>query len=210
MGYWSKKLYVPETGVWQTLRSAEVDNRVSFLRVMNLSLADSARVAIGVADAATVALADPGTITATEVGTAGSTKYEYTVTGVDTYGKETNGAAKVTYTNGPNTLDANNYHSLSWTAISGAVKYRVYCRKNDTEIFIADALTTEYANNGGMGQGNRWPWINMTGIAALLAWTTLAPGVGLEVLDRPIQLATGDILKLYTTAAITAFACGEV
>ena len=75
---------------------------------------------------------------------------------------------------------------------------------------MAEVLTNEYTNNGGMGIANRWPWVNMTGISALLAWTTLAPGVGLDVLPRPIQLPAGDIIKLYTTGPMTAFACGEV
>lgn len=210
MSYWSKKLYVPETGAWQMLRNAEVDARVSFLQILNLSLADAARVAVGVTTAEDAAISDPTGLSGTEVGTAGTTKYEYTVTAVKADGRETNGATQIAYTNGPNALDANNYHSLAWTAVTGAAKYRVYCRKNESEIFMVDVLTNEYENKGGMDMGSRWPWINMTGISALLAWTTLSPGVGLDVLPRPLQLPAGDILKLYTTGAITAFACGEV
>lgn len=210
MSYWSKKLYVPETGAWIILRTADVDARVSYLQILNLSLGDAPRVAVGVTTADDAAISDPTGLAGTEVGTEGTTKYEYTVTAVKADGRETNGAAKIAYTNGPNTLDANNYHSLAWTAVTGAAKYRVYCRKNDREIFMAEVLTNEYTNNGGMGIANRWPWVNMTGISALLAWTTLAPGVGLDVLPRPIQLPAGDIIKLYTTGPITAFACGEV
>lgn len=210
MSYWSKKLYVPETGAWQLLRSAEVDARVSYLQILNLSLTDAARVAVGITTAADAAISDPSGLAGTEVGTAGTTKYEYTVTAVKADGRESNGATQISYTNGPNAINADNYHSLAWTAVTGAAKYRVYCRKNNSEILMAETLTNEYINNGGMAQGNRWPWINMTGISALLAWTTLSPGVGLDVLPRPIQLPAGDILKLYTTGAITAYCCGEV
>ena len=210
MAYWNKPLYVPQTGAWQLLRQADVDARVSFLQILNLSLSDAARVAVGVGVANDAAIDDPTGLAGTAVGTAGTAKYEYTVTALKADGRETNGAVKISYTNGPATLDANNYYSLAWTAVTGAAKYRVYCRKNDSEVKMAEVLTNSYDDKGGMGMANRWPWINMTGVAALLAWATISPGVGLDVLPRPIQLSVGNSLKVYTTGAITAFCCGEV
>lgn len=210
MSYWNTPLYVPQTGAWIALREADVDARVSFLQLLNLSLSEAIRVAVGVSVNGDAALSDPTGLAGTAVGSAGTTKYEYTVTALKADGRETNGATKISYANGPNTLDANNYYSLGWTAVSGAAKYRVYCRKNDSEVKMAEVLTNAYDDNGGMGMANRWPWINMTGVAALLAWTTLSPGIGLDVLPRPIQLSVGNSLKVYTTGPVTAFCCGEV
>ena len=148
-----------------------------------------------------------------ETGAIGATVYEYKVTAVKVDGRETDATSSLTVSAGANILSTSNYHTLTWSAVSGATKYRLYCRVGGTTSTIIKVIETTqltYANKGAMSSGEKWPWINMTDVQALLTWCELAPGVGIEPTSRPLALATGDKISIYTTGAVSLFASGEV
>lgn len=90
----------------------------------------------------------PTGLTVTPTGTAGTTTYVYWVTSVDSTGTESAASVIVTITTGNATLSATNYNALSWTAVTGAVSYRVYGRTAGGEVYLASTTTTTYADVG--------------------------------------------------------------
>jgi len=68
--------------------------------------------------------------TAVVNGTAGVTSYAYGVTALSPYGETT--AGTVTVTDGPAVLTSTDSITLSWTAVPGAIAYRVYGRDSET------------------------------------------------------------------------------
>lgn len=213
MSIWSKPMYAPETGVWHDVVSAAVDTKMSFCQVINISPTEVSRVVVAITASGDDPILAPTGLSLTEAGAIGSTIYEYVVTAVKPDGRETTPSATITINSGANQLNATSYHTLSWNAVTGAAKYRLYCRvggPTSVILFVHELVATTYANKGGMVSAEKWPWINLTGIAALLAWSDLAPGTGLEPISRPIPLAVGDSVKFLTTGPVSLFASGEV
>ena len=213
MANWDKGFYAPVTGVWHDVVSASVDTKLSFFSISNISRYEVARtvVAIGASDDEPI-LAPTG-LSLTEAGGIGTTQYEYLVTAVKPDGRETDPSAIISVTTAPATLNTTDYHTLSWNAVSGASKYRLFCRKGGPTslvIFVVELTALTYMNKGEMVSAEAWPWINLTGVTALLAWSDLAPGTGLEPISRPMPLAVGSRVMIFTTGPISAFASGEV
>ncbi|MBT9156686.1 MAG: hypothetical protein DDT37_01674 [Firmicutes bacterium] len=70
-------------------------------------------------------IASPAAPTVTVVGAAGTTTYRYRVTARTRIG-ETAASPETTITTGNATLSATNFNRVSWTAVPGAVDYRVW------------------------------------------------------------------------------------
>lgn len=213
MAVWSKAMYVPETGVWHEIANASQDTKMSYFQIVNLSAAAQAKVIVAINKSGDVQILAPTGLSIQETGAIGTTTYEYKVTAVKPDGRETDATSSITLTSGANALSTSNYHTLTWSAVSGASKYRLYCRVGGTASFAINVVETTqltYANKGGMDSGEKWPWINMTDVAALLTWCELPPGTGIEPISRPLSLATGDKVNLYTNGPISLFASGEV
>lgn len=85
----------------------------------------------------------PGTPTVTPQGAAGSTAYSYRITGLNADGQSLASTAGTTST-GNATLDATNFNRVTWTPLPGAVSYRVYGRKANVELFLAEVQATTY------------------------------------------------------------------
>jgi hypothetical protein len=213
MAVWSKSFYAPAAGAWHDVVAATADTKMSFMQIANMSLEDSARVIVAVGAASDAAIVAPTGLSIQTSGGVGTKQYDYVVTAVKSDGRETGPSGMISITSGYETLDSSNYHTLTWQESAGAAKYRIYCREggsNSAIVKIAEVTTLTYANNGGMVSAGKWPWVNMTGVASLLAWCELAPGVGLEPVSRPVPIANGDKIMLFTTGVISAFASGEV
>lgn len=213
MAVWDKGFYAPATGVWHEILAAAADSKMAFCQVANISPTESARVIVAVGASDDTPILAPAGLSLQESGAIGTTAYDYVVTAVKSDGRETEASAKISVTSGANTLDTDNYHTLSWNTVTGAAKYRLYCRVGGADSAILKVVETtalSYANKGAMSEAEKWPWVNMTGVVALLAWCDLAPGCGVEPISRPIPVKTGTKIMLYTTGAVSAFASGEV
>lgn len=213
MAVWSKAMYVPETGVWHEIVNASGDTKMSYCQIVNLSAIEQARVIVAINQSGDTQILAPAGLSIQETGAIGTTVYEYKVTAVKPDGRETDATSSLTILTGADLLSTSNYHTLTWDASSGATKYRLYCRIGGTSsviIKVAETTQLTYSNKGAMQSSNKWPWVNMTGVQALLTWCELSPGVGIEPTSRPLPLATGDNVSIYTTGAISLFASGEV
>jgi len=213
MAVWSKGFYAPTTGAWHDILAATADSKMSFCQVVNISASETARVIVAIGASDDTAILPPTGLTIQETGSIGTTTYEYVITAVKADGRETEASSKISTVTGPSSLSTDNYHTLTWNAVSGAAKYRLYCRiggENSTVIKVVETTDLTYSNKGAMSDAEKWPWVNMTGVTALLAYCDLPPGTGLEPISRPIPIANGDKIMLYSTGAISAFASGEV
>lgn len=213
MAVWDKSFYAPAVGVWHEILGASTAAKMSFCQVCNVSPSVSARVIVAVGASDDVAILAPSGLSVQEAGAVGVTSYEYVVTAVKADGRETEASAFVSLLSGADVLSADNYHTLSWNAVTGAAKYRLYCRVGGSDsslIKVVETTALSYQNKGAMDEAEKWPWVNMTGVSALLVWCELAPGVGVEPVSRPVPVAAGTRILLYTTGVVSAFASGEV
>ena len=107
----------------------------------------------GVPVAATyTALSTPTGLAVTPTGSAGSTGYSYRVSAYNANG-ETLACVSVATTTGNTTLSASNYNALTWNAVTSAVGYVVYGRKNAAtngigETRLAVVTTNSYNDTG--------------------------------------------------------------
>lgn len=92
-------------------------------------------------------LTDPTAPTVTNVGTAGTTTYNYYIVARDSAGNATNVSPVGSTTTGNATLSATNYNTVSWTAITGAATYDVL--KTNTTTALATGITTTSVNDTG-------------------------------------------------------------
>ncbi len=213
LAVWDKGFYAPVTGVWHDVVAAVTAAKMSFCQVANISPSESARVIVAVGASDDVPILAPTGLSVQEAGAVGVTPYEYVVTAVKADGRETEASAFVSLLSGADVLSADNYHTLSWNAVTGAAKYRLYCRVGGSDsslIKVVESTALSYQNKGAMFDAELWPWVNMTGVSAVLAWCVLPPGVGVEPISRPLPLAAGSKVMLFTTGAVSAFASGEV
>lgn len=88
-------------------------------------------------------LAAPGSVTATATVGAGAVTYRYTVTAVDSTGREESLAGTPDdCTN--NLLTTGNYNTITWSSVSGAVRYNVYKQDNGLYGYIGQTDTTSF------------------------------------------------------------------
>lgn len=213
MAVWQKALYAPSTGAWHEILSAGADMKISFFQVLNISTSEQARVVIAVTDPGETGILPPTGLSLQETGAIGTTIYEYVVTAVKADGRETDASSMISIATGANALSVSNYHTLTWSAVDGASKYRLYCRVGGSAssiIKVVELAGLTYSNKGEMLDAEKWPWINMTAVNAMLAWCELAPGTGLEPISRPMPVKVGAAVRLYTTNPVSVFASGEV
>lgn len=212
MAIWDKCYLTPEVGVWHNIYDTASDAKMSFCQIVNMSTIDTAKIVVAVAKSDDAAIDFPCDLLAQENGNTGNTSYYYVVTAVKADGRETGPSESVEITSGADTLSDADYHRLRWSGVPGASKYRVYCRvggESSSVIKTIEVDTTSYSNTGKMNDGERWPWVNMTGAAAILSWCELSPGTGIEPISRPIPIANGSKIMIYTTGAISVYASGE-
>lgn len=95
-------------------------------------------------------LAAPAAPAVTPQGTAGTTTYRYRVAAVDAENGEGVAAAGVTTATGNATLSGTNFNRVTWTAVPGATKYRVYGRTgtDGTVTQMAEVTGTQYDDTG--------------------------------------------------------------
>lgn len=207
-------MLAPATGAWHDIVSASADTTLKYLQVINMSPIDTARVVIAVGTTDESEILAPTGLTVAQTGAIGTTTYEYVVTAVKADGRETGPCAIVKIdATGVDALTAENYHTLSWNSVTGASSYRLYCRiggENSAVIKAVEVTVLSYANKGAMATAAKWPWINMTAVKALLANCDMPPGTGMEAIPRPLPFVAGTKLRVFTTGAISLFACGEV
>jgi hypothetical protein len=78
----------------------------------------------------------------------GATTRSYRVSAFNEFG-ETLASAAVQNTNGPATLSATNFLTISWASVTGAQGYRLYGRTAGSETLIRDVYATSYTDDGG-------------------------------------------------------------
>ncbi|MEA5034240.1 hypothetical protein [Cloacibacillus evryensis] len=214
MAYWQKDFYAPASGAWHDILTATADCKLSFCQLINISPTDSCRAIIAIGATDDVAILAPTGLACAQTGAVGTASYEYVVTAVKADGRETEPSAAVEINAvGADALSADNYHTLSWSAVTNAAKYRVYCRMGGADsavIKVAEVTALTYANKGAMSAAEKWPWVNMTAVKSMLAWADLPPGTGLEPISRPVPFASGAKVRLFTTGQVSLYASGEV
>lgn len=99
------------------------------------------------------ALSTPTGLTVTPTGSAGSTSYSYRVSAYNANG-ETLSCVAVATSTGNATLSASNYNALTWNAVTNAVGYVVYGRKNSAANGLGETrmitVTTNAYNDTGV------------------------------------------------------------
>ena len=207
-------MLAPATGAWHDIVSASADTTLKYLQVINMSPTDTARVVIAVGTTDESEILAPTGLAVAQTGAIGTTTYEYVVTAVKADGRESGPCAIVKIdATGVDALTTENFHTISWSAVTGAFRYRLYCRVGGENSAIIKAAETDalvYTNKGTMATAAKWPWINMTAVKALLANCDMPPGTGMEAIPRPLPFVAGTKLRVFTTGAISLFACGEV
>lgn len=96
------------------------------------------------------AISAPTISSVTRTGTTGSYTFSYKLTAVTAVG-ETQASAAVSQTLNQGTLDASNYMTIAWSAVTNAIGYNIYGRKDGNWTFIAYVegnATTSYADKG--------------------------------------------------------------
>lgn len=94
-------------------------------------------------------LTTPGAPTVAPQGTTGSTAYSYRISALNDVGETLAGTGGTTST-GNAVLNATNYNHITWTAVSGAVKYNVYGRTSTglAETYLDTVFTNVYDDKG--------------------------------------------------------------
>jgi hypothetical protein len=95
-------------------------------------------------------LAAPAAPAVAPQGTAGSTAYRYRIAAVDAENGEGAATAGATTATGNATLSVGNFNRITWSAVAGAVKYRVYGRTgtDGTVTLLAEVTGTTYDDTG--------------------------------------------------------------
>jgi hypothetical protein len=211
----SKAKMYPQLAVktWYDMLETSSDAKINFLQIVNTDNSSTANVCLAIQTSADAFIDNPSGLAITTSGTAGTTIYDYFVTAVNSNNKETAPSNLVEITTGNATLSSSNYNTLTWTAVDGAVKYRLYCRiggSTSSVIKVAEITgAVTYNDTGVMSSTGSVPWINLTGVTAILAWSGLAPGTGMDALSRPLTIPSSDKLMIYTTGSISYYLSGE-
>lgn len=95
-------------------------------------------------------ISSPSAPTVTRTGSSGSYTFSYKVTGVTAVGETPPSPAGSTTLN-QSTLDTSNYMTVSWSAVTSAIGYNVYGRKDGSWYFIAYVegnSSTTYVDKG--------------------------------------------------------------
>jgi len=114
-------------------------------------------------------LSTPAAPAVTPTGTAGSQRWDYTVTAVSASGGETLASAAGTTASGNATLSGTNFNALSWSAVAGASSYKIYrtfvtgATSPTTTGLIGSSPTTTFNDTGITGNSGSSPTINTTG-----------------------------------------------
>jgi hypothetical protein len=98
-------------------------------------------------DSAT-SLLPPAAPTVTNVGTAGTTNWQYVVTVVNSAGETTPSGIGVTVT-GNAVLTGGNYNHIAWSAVGGAASYNVYRLVAGVFDLIGNTSGTSFNDTGG-------------------------------------------------------------
>ena len=151
-------------------------------------------------------LAAPAMPTVTPQGTPGSTAYGYKITAVNNRG-ETESSPEGTTATGNATLNGTNFNRITWTAVAGAIAYRVYkTTPSGSKGFLRQVPsgTLSYDDNGtAVPDGIDAPSENRSGIpndlrqaAVELVWTARDKGDQALFGVRSKSIADGNIAYL--------------
>lgn len=109
------------------------------------------------------ALSTPGAPTVTPQGTPGGTTYSYKITALNARGETVASSAGTTST-GNATLNGSNFNRLTWSAVTGAVAYRIYGRTSGNEFYMATVgAVLQYDDQGAATPSGAAPGSNTTG-----------------------------------------------
>jgi len=144
--------------------------------------------------------------------TSGATTYEFKVTAINDNG-ETTGSTQCQVTNCLASLDADNYIQITWTAVSGALGYKIYgcsgadcTEKLDNDSIIPSPTCFYNVDDSSFGSTDV-PSSNTTG--GKLAINTTSPARRIEILEAdsiPVMRLTqtsGSVFAEFEVAAST-------
>jgi hypothetical protein len=112
-----------------------------------------------------IALATPGAPTVTPTGAAGSTTYSYVVVAKQNDGSYSAAGSAGSTSTGNATLTSSNYNAITWSAVTYATSYDVYCTAGCATLgkVASGITTTAYNDQSGAGDSSTAPTINTTG-----------------------------------------------
>lgn len=159
---------------------------------------DTSIFAMALADKNRVEMSSPTGLTATKEGlhSGGVNSYSYRVSAVDDSG-ETLASSAVLIENCLNDFTDTDYVSLSWNAISGANKYRVYGRTSGTEQLLVEVETNAYNDKMEDYLGGNSALYNTTQLKARLWEGELSAKTALEVTGRKFLLDSNTKIIAY-------------
>lgn len=173
-----------------------------YLHVFNVDKTTGADIALAVKDTSITELPKPASGSVVPTGDTGSRPYEYFVTAINGDG-ETDPLEVGSVENGATELDGtNNYHTVSWDAVTGATSYAVYVRENHT-LWKRKLVTsgTSIINDGLWNLAYSPPWLNMTTITCLLDYENLGVGAILQA-TFDAEIAAGEKIVFATTSSL--------
>jgi hypothetical protein len=203
------KLRNPTTDLWIDLLDGGAQI-MKYLQVFNVDKTTSADIALAIMDNTITPIAAPASGSVTVTGEAGSRPYEYFVTAINANG-ETEPLEIGSILNGVFQLDdTNNYHTITWDAVSGATSYVVYVRKNHTLWKVKQVTSgTSIVNDGSWNLAYSPPWLNMTNITCLLDYENIAIG-GLLQMVSDTEISADEKIVFATTNSLVNVYCRSV
>ena len=145
----------------------------------------------------------PAAPTVTPQGTAGTVSWGYKITALDGAG-ETEGSTEGTTTTGNATLDTTNFNRIVWSAVSGAVNYKVYrTTASGTPattglVGTISATATLQLDDTGLTAGAAVPAADTTGSGYFAGNVIIGATTGANILTIQQTSATDPIADSWT------------
>lgn len=141
----------------------------------------------------------PTGLSVSNEGLSGTTTYSYRITVVNSRGESTPCNSVITET-GNSILSEINFNRLTWTAVTGAIAYRIYGRTLGSEKFIGevDGNTTTFDDIGLNTPTFYPPSINTTHLKFRFVQDTLSSNEMINSDQERFALMPGDRLQIFS------------
>lgn len=200
----------PTAGAWPTIESMTTDGANLYLA---LGTHGVAKVASG-GSAATTLRPGAATPSVAVKGTAGTTHYTYALVGTDAAGFKTLMGTVGGTTTGNAALSTTNYNLVTWTAVSGIVKWDVLRKTGTTwKSLVTTATGTSFTDNGShtLSAYTRPTTTTDNFQASFVCYgnSFLLAGAGPELCNIAANGACTRIFTHYNTAFVWQAGCGS-
>lgn len=170
--------------------------------------------------------AQPSGLAISQVGTAGSTTYSYTVAAMDAAGGVSRSITAVNTTTGNATLNSSHYNHLAWSAAASSIGYAVYGRSGGSLTLLGMTANLTFDDQGNNATPADWVPTAAPSANSAADWllTTISSGAGTTALTLANAASNGAttqyvahddtgslqtaLTKAATTGAVLQLPCG--